>query len=141
MRDSRGTSLIEVVISMLLLAMISVPIMATILTGAMSSGRLQRRGDAAAAVRRVSENLKAYVTADPSLALGPGVGSDGWSLPGDSSGLSALQGGRHPLSAEMWLQTLAPNPYSGRISYDVTDRMTPSGHQPDVRFAVSWTEP
>ena len=139
MRHARGSSLIEVIISILLFAMMTVPIMSTILSGAMSSGRTQRRGEAATAVRRVSENLKAYVTADRSLALGPGVGSDGWSLPGDASGLAALQGGPHDLAAGIWLQTLAP--YSGSISYDVTDRATPSGPEPDVRFSVSWKEP
>jgi type II secretory pathway pseudopilin PulG len=141
MRNDCGTTLIEVVVSILLLAMMAAPIMSVVLNGAMISGRTQRRMAAALAVRRVSEHLKAYVTADRSVALGPGIGSDGWNLPGDASGLAALQGGHHALSAALWLQPLEPKPYLGVISYDVTNRMTPSGPEPDVRFAISWTEP
>jgi hypothetical protein len=57
------------------------------------------------------------------------------------SGLAALQGGHHALSSALWLAPLSPKPYVGAISYDVTDRMTPSGPEPDVSFSVSWTEP
>ena len=62
-------------------------------------------------------------------------------MPGDASGLAALEGGHHALSAALWLQPLEPKPYLGAISYDVTSRMTPLGPEPDVRFAISWTEP
>ena len=141
MRNTRGAALIEVVVSTLLLAMLTVPIMSVVLSGAMASGRTQRRMQAAAAVRRVSEHLKAYVTADRAVALGPGDGADGWILPGDASGLAALQAGHHALSTDLWLQPLAAKPYDGVISYDVTSRMTQSGPEPDVRFAVSWNEP
>ncbi|HEX4047479.1 MAG TPA: hypothetical protein VH309_06575 [Elusimicrobiota bacterium] len=141
MRHDRGSSLIEVIISVLLVAMIAVPIMSTALNGAMTAGRTQRRMEAAAAVRRLSESLKAYVTADRTVAPGPGTGADGWVLPGDSSGRGALESGHHPLSAELWLAPLAPQPYSGTISYDVNARATPEGPEPDVSFAVSWTEP
>jgi hypothetical protein len=141
MRHARGTTLVEVIISILLVAMMTVPIMSTVLSGAMASGRIQRRLDAAAAVRRVSENLKAYVTADRAVARGPGGGVDGWVLPGDLSGQPGLQAGHHTLSSDVWLPTLAPRPYLGKISYDVTARMTPLGPEPDVSFAVAWTEP
>ena len=127
--------------SILLVAIMTGPIMSVILNSAMSSGRAQRRLEAAAAVRRLSEHLKAYVTADRSVAAGPGSGLDGWSLPGDASGRAALQDGHHELSPDLWLSSLSPKPYSGSISYDVTGRLTPLGTEPDVRFAVSWTEP
>lgn len=129
----------EVIVSILLLAMMATPIMSVALSGRMASGRADRRIAAAAAIRRVSEHLKAYVTADATLARGPGDGDDGWRLPGDSSKLPALGPGHHELEPARWSPALET--YSGRISYDVEVRSTPSGAQPSVSFSVSWTEP
>ncbi|MFI5344809.1 MAG: prepilin-type N-terminal cleavage/methylation domain-containing protein [Elusimicrobiota bacterium] len=141
MRHERGSSLVEVVISILLLALMATPIMSVALSGHMAAGRADRRVAAAAAVRRVSEHLKAYVTADRTVARGPGDGEDGWHLPGDGSvARGALDPGHHELDPGLWLPSTL-KPYSGTISYDVTRRMTPSGLEPDVSFSVSWNEP
>lgn len=139
MRGERGASLVEVVISMLLLAMMTAPIMSTVLTGSLSSKRADRRLSAASSVRAVSENLKAYVTADPSLVQGAGAGPDGWTLPGDRSNLYALAPGHHELDPVRWAPGL--NGFGATISYDVTVRTTNSGPEPDVVFNVAWTEP
>jgi hypothetical protein len=139
MSDSRGSSLIEVVVSLLLLAMMTAPIMSAALGAQVFSGRSDRRLAAAAAVHRLSEHLKPYVTADRTAARGPGQGPDGWTLPGDESRLAALESGHHDLQAAQWASALAP--YSGNISYDVVVRDTPSGPEPDVRFTVTWVEP
>ena len=139
MRGSRGSSLAEVVVSILIVAMMAAPIMSVALTSTMSSGRGARRVAAATAVRRVSEHLKAYVTADTTVARGPGEGIDGWSLPGDASGRYALAAGRHDLAPDRWSPELAA--YRGSLSYDVTMATTPAGPQPNVVFRVSWEDP
>jgi len=139
MRGSRGSTLAEVVIAILLVAMMAAPIMSVVLTSAMSSGRGARRVGAASDVRRVSEHLKAYVTADRGVVRGPGVGADGWTLPGDASGIGAFEVGRHPLSPALWAPDLAA--YQGKIWYDVSMSTTPAGPQPNVTFGVSWEDP
>ncbi|MBI3564819.1 MAG: hypothetical protein HY079_06455 [Elusimicrobia bacterium] len=139
MRGTRGTSLAEVVIAILIVAMMAVPIMSVALTGTLASGRGARRVAAASAVRRVSENLKAYVTADPAAATGPGEGLDGWTLPGDLSGARALAPGHHDLASARWAPELAA--YRGAISYDVSLATTTAGPQPNVLFHVSWEDP
>jgi hypothetical protein len=131
--------LVEVVISILLFALMAGPILSVALSGRMAAGRFDRRIAAAAAVRRVSEHLKAYVTADRSITRGPGEGVDGWTLPGDASMRGALEPGHHELAPAQWVPSLAS--YSGTISYDVAVRQTPSGSEPDVSFKVDWQEP
>ncbi len=103
MGNAKGYTLVEVVVSTLVVAMMAAPIMSTALAG------------------------------------GPGDGMDGWVLPGDLSGLDALQGGHHELDLALWAPALASD--GGRISYDVTTTRTPSGPQPDVTFRVSWGTP
>lgn len=124
---------------MLLLAMMTIPIMSVALTGRASVGRAQRRMSGAYEVRRLAETLKAYVTADRTLVHGPGAGVDGWNLPGDSSGLSALQAGHHRLDPTLWTPSLAP--YGGTISYDVAVRASEAGPIPDLTFNLDWNEP
>ncbi|MDE2509758.1 MAG: prepilin-type N-terminal cleavage/methylation domain-containing protein [Elusimicrobia bacterium] len=140
MRREQGSSLVEVVISILLMAMLAVPIMSVAMSGHMAAGRAARRVAAAAAVRRISEHLKAYVTADRTLVRGPGDGDDGWHLPGDQGAREALGPGRHVLDPTRWLPAEL-TAVGGRISYDVTPRRTPLGIEPDVRFSVGWDEP
>lgn len=134
-----GSSLIEVVISMLLIGMMSAMVMPVFLSGRMSGGRSTRRVAAADAIRRVEEELRGYVTADRSVAGGPGTGPDGWSLPGDRSGRWALAPGQHALDSAVWAAALVP--YQGEVSYTVSVRFTPSGPQPDVVFRAFWAEP
>lgn len=136
---AEGYTLVEVIIATMLVAMMTVPIMSLALTSRMSSGRLERRLAAANAIREISEKLKLYVTADRALAAGPGEGLNGWSLPGDRSGLPALAAGRHQLSTEIWAPALQP--YKGEISYEVKPLATPAGPMPDVTFLVEWVEP
>src|SRR4051812_43834760 len=107
--------MVEVVVAILLIAMMTGPMMSVALTSRMSVGRTDRRMAASICAKRVSEALKAYVTADRSLAFGPGMGADGWSLPGDQAGGYALGAGLHDLDSALWLQPLAS--YQGRISY------------------------
>jgi hypothetical protein len=139
MGNQKGSTLMEVVISILLLAMLTTPIMSVALSGRMASGRADRRIAAAASIRRLSESLKAYLTADRALARGPGAGLDGWSLPGDLSLLPAFEPGRHELDPSVWAPALAP--FSARVFYTVAARPTALGPQPDVTFSVEWKEP
>lgn len=136
---SRGHTLVEVVISMLLIALVFSLSMPAFLTGKMAIGRSERRDAAADAIHRLSEELKEFVTADRTIVDGPGTGSDGWSLPGDRSGTWALAPGTHDLEPATWAAALMP--YQGTLSYMVTIRATPSGPEPNVSFRVAWTEP
>lgn len=138
MRGRRGATLVEVVISILLVAMMTGPIMSTVLSASMAQKRSEHRVAAAAAARGLSERLKAFVTADRSLANGPGVGRDGWSLPGDGTEAYALAPGTHRLDAGVWAPGLKD--CGGSISYSVAVRDTPSGPEPDVRMNVSWED-
>lgn len=139
MRNESGSSLMEVVISILILAMMATPIMSVALSGRMASGRADRRIAAAATIRRVSESLKPFVTADRTLARGPGAGDDGWGLPGDIGSRSAFSPGLHRLDPELWAPALVP--FSPSVTYTVTVRRAPLGPQPDVTFEVDWKEP
>lgn len=130
--------MVEICVSVLLVAMMAAPIMSTALTSSLSSKKSDRRIAAAAAVRGVSEHLKAFVTADRALVRGSGTGPDGWSLPGDLSGLSALEAGRHELDPARWAPGLAAS--GGKISYEVRVRDTASGPEPTVTFTVSWND-
>jgi hypothetical protein len=139
MGDAQGYTLVEVVVATLVVAATASLIMSVALTERLSSTRASGRLAAAFAVRRVSENLRVFVTADPSLARGPGDGPDGWRLPGDRSGLDALDAGHHDLDPAVWAPALTRD--GGSISYDVTVARTPSGPQPDVTFRASWGRP
>ena len=134
-----GFTLVEVIVSVLLIAIMSTSFMSIALTSRSDRGRIARRAAADAAIRRVAETLNSYVTADRTLANGPGAGADGWRLPGDASGLRALDAGHHPLDAAAWAPALSEA--GGEIAYDVTVRTTPSGPQPTATFSVTWSEP
>lgn len=134
----RGSSLIEVIIATLLLAMMTVPIMAVTLTGGALTGKTERRLYASTAAARLAETLKAYVVADTTLIAGP---NGDWALPGDSSGLNALEAGHHDLSPEIWVPELAGAPYFATVAYDVSVRQTPQGPLPDVSFDIRWNDP
>ncbi|MBI4371770.1 MAG: hypothetical protein HY552_05685 [Elusimicrobia bacterium] len=123
----------------LLVAFMTVPVMALLLSARLSMGRQSRQVAAAAAVRRLSEVLKAYVVADLSLAPGPGAGPEGWSLPGDRRGGYALADGVHELDPALWAVDLSS--YSAVVRYQVTTVGTPAGPQSRVSFEVSWKEP
>lgn len=138
-RWRRGHTLVEVVISMLLIAIMSALALPSFLTGRMSAGRSERREAAADDMHRLSEELKGYVTADRTLVNGSGTGPDGWSLPGDRSGKWALAPGTHDLAPTVWAAPLVA--YQGALSYTVAIRATPSGPEPRVSFNVSWREP
>lgn len=138
-RRDAGFTLVEVTISMLFIGIMTAVCMPTFLTVSMAEGRASRRSAAADAVHRVAEELKRYVTADRSLANGPGTGFDGWLLPGDQSGMPALAPGEHILNPALWAAPLASS--GAALSYTVAVRATPNGPQPDVTFRVSWQEP
>lgn len=139
MTRERGSSLAEVMVAVLIVGLMTGPIMSVLMTGTMAAGRTGRRVAAAASVKRLAENLKSFVTADRSFVNGPGTGPDGWSLPGDASGLGALDEGHHRLLPSVWTPELEP--FSGQISYDVFVDSTPAGPVPTVSFSVSWNEP
>ena len=150
-RRRSGQSLIEVIIATLLVAMITIPIMAAAFSGHQLTAKASNKLQAAADVRRLSEALKAYVVACPYKALpsactpdatypGPAGGINSWAVPGDTSGKNAFDEGPHSLDKATWLPGLDAPQYNGAISYNVTIRQTPQGREPTVTFNVSWTD-
>lgn len=130
--------MIELVIAVLIIGVMTAPMVTIGLSGRINMAKTDRRLAAAAAVRKVSEALKAYVTADRTVANGPGSGATGWMLPGDSSNLPALESGTHTLDVSTWAPSLAS--VGGTLSYTVTQRSTPSGTMADVAFTISWND-
>jgi Tfp pilus assembly protein PilV len=90
----RGGAMIEVVISVLILALAVPGIFGAMLsaTGQTSVSVEQER--AALEVQSLLEELRNYVTANPASSEGPGA-AGGWVLPGDSCACWALQAGDH----------------------------------------------
>jgi len=131
-----GTTLMEIVIAVLVLGMTAAAVMPVFLTSAMSTKRVDRRQAAVDCIRRLTEELKGYVAADHINVTGPGGGTNGWYLPGDTSGKWALQEGAHSLDPRVWCPSLADCAVA--VSYTVTVRYTMSGPQPDVSVTVDW---
>lgn len=138
---SRGSTLIEVVISILIVAVVTMSVFSVALVGRQSKGRATRRAAAAFAQRRLLEELKNYITADIEAVPGPGAFPNGWGLPGDHCGCWALTAGTHRLDADVWLPQLAGRPYNGVISYLVTTEAVSVGDLPTVTASVAWDEP
>lgn len=139
--NKKGFTLVEVLVGIVLVAVVVVSSMGVAVTSTGNAGRMDRRREAAQRVRALSDALRGYVTADPSLAAGPGDGPDGWRLPGDACACAALAAGRHELDPGYWLGSLAAAPYGGTIAYTVTYDVAAAGAQPTVAFDVAWSEP
>lgn len=139
--SERGTTLVEVLISVLLIAIVAGATFSVGLVARQNAGKRFRKLAAARASQKVLEALKSYVVADTAIIPGPGAAPNGWGLPGDSCGCYALAGGRHELDPSLWLPELAAAPYGGTIAYEVALRPSATGPIPDVRLDIDWSEP
>ncbi|MBI4060396.1 MAG: hypothetical protein HY403_03095 [Elusimicrobia bacterium] len=138
---TRGSTVIEVVIGIALVAIVAVSLMSVALTSRQSAGRIARKTAAAMTAKKIEERLKSYVTADTSATVGPGAGADGWTFPGDGCACYALSNGTHTLDASLYLPALSSAPYNAAVSYFVANAETVNGGQPRVELSVVWTEP
>lgn len=158
MRVQNGYTLIEVVISMLLTAVMVSSVMSVALTAKRGEARNERKLVANQASRQLTASLKNYVTADSATTTisGPGTGTNKWGMTSAAgsgqvkddcgSGVScaanscyALQAGSHTLCGFLpsWFEAA---PYSAKIIYFVS---YPGGASspPQVNLTVDWTEP
>ena len=145
MRGEGGYTLIEVVISILLTAIIVASVMSVALSSKSSSVKSDRKIIANEASRALTAMLKGYVTADynQSAVRGPGTGAGGWKLPGDSSPY-ALDCGAHNNITGILPAWFAGAPYNATISYNVSNSGGPTcvpGSPPKVDVTVTWSEP
>ncbi|MBI4377043.1 MAG: type II secretion system protein [Elusimicrobia bacterium] len=147
-----GFTLIEVVVSIMLSAIIVSAMMAMAMTVRGSGGKGERRLIGGQASKALSDILKNYVTADPTAAdpSGPNADNSGnrWSINGlygtvvdDRGDVYALEPGTHTLSG--FMSQMAPPwfveaPYNGRISYYVA---TGTGDSRWINIMVNWDEP
>ena len=139
--STRGTTLVEVVIGIMLVAVIGLSLMSIALTSRRNTGRIDRKTAAAMAGKKILDNLKNYVTSDTSASTGPGIGAGGWTFPGDGCACYAFADGAHALDAASWLPALAGAPYNASVGYTVTSAVTVNGKQPTVALSIKWTEP
>lgn len=147
----RGYTLVEIIISIMLTALMVSSVFSVALTSKTGGGKQERKLVAAEATRQLSARLKNFVkdpTGNTSGILGPGSGADRWSLDdspvndcGPSCGAPsctncyALAPGVHELQGflPVWFTNA---PYNARISYDVI-----SASPYNVQISVNWTDP
>jgi prepilin-type N-terminal cleavage/methylation domain-containing protein len=149
MKASKGFTLIEVIVSVLITAVMVSSVFSVSLTSKRSNVRADRRLIAAQAARSLTSTLQSYVSADTAQVIipGPSGGSAPWELPSDTNASNyALSGGSHtlqniaPLYVPYWFQ--AP-PYNAQLIYYVQYMGSGAADQqtPWVNVTVTWTEP
>jgi len=142
MRGQDGYTLLEVVVSILLTAVMVAAIMSVALSSKRGSVKTDRKIIANEASRQLAARLKGYVTADSaqSTVPGPGLGAGGWKLPGDSQSY-ALACGAHAVDngvSGILPAWFAQAPYNATVAYTVT---CVGGVPPKVDVTVNWSEP
>lgn len=130
----------EVLVSTMLLAMLTVAVSSLLLSmfGAAKAG--QARHEISLEAKKLREHLKAYVTADTSVK-DHAPGNPPWHLPGDlsCSGCWALSDGTHEASA--LLPESLRLKYKAAMSYTVTSEIFRGRQVRKVRIAVDWEAP
>lgn len=151
--DRKGFTLVETVFAVLLISVVVTSIFSLALTSRGASKKTGKRAQALFYSRQAMEKLKAYVTADTTLSIGP---SSNWKFPGDTcSGCTgspncwALANCTHDISAMLpatcssSVQICQAAPVSATLKYTVTAvpaGCTGSKCSKSVRFSVSWAE-
>ncbi|HBL16732.1 MAG: hypothetical protein A2X36_16360 [Elusimicrobia bacterium GWA2_69_24] len=125
-RDIRGSALVEIVISTLVVVMAVAAITAALLSGSVQESSSEAREQLAVAMGQLHEELKNYVSADltpgpdaPGVEDPPDSGTRTWRLPGDSCAACwALQEGEHDVTAR--LSSDLTTRYGATMKYVVT---------------------
>lgn len=163
MKGCKGFTLLEILVSILLTAVMVSSVFSIALTAKRGGGRTDRKMIASQGSRELTAMLRLYVTANPNEAnWGPNAGN--WTL--DSGGINdcgdlgaspptdcpgtdncpgcyALEKGSHVLSGFLpgWFEG---SPYNARTTYWVSYQYAYSvanGTMPLVNISVDWSEP
>ncbi len=146
--NDAGSTFLEVVIAMLLVAVMASSVFSVALTAMSGGGQTMREFVADQASRQLSQTLKNYVTGDNTSTWirGPGGGANAWSMDNPTAGINdtscvncyALSDGTHTITGYMpgWFEST----YNGTLSYWV-DRPQAGVNMPIVVITVKWDEP
>ncbi len=145
----KGFTLIEVVVSMLLSAVMISAVFSVALSSKQTSARSDRRLAAAQAAQSMMQRLKNYVTSDPAsiaiLGPTPRPGAASWYLNNppsvvDSLGdVYALQPGTHIITGTATdVIPTALAAYGGKVTYVVA---AAPNSQLTITVSASWNEP
>ncbi|MFA6031068.1 MAG: type II secretion system protein [Elusimicrobiota bacterium] len=134
-----GFTLIEILISVLLIAAVVTSIFPLLLTSKLQVVKSGRRGEALNYTRQAMETLKAFTTGDSSYPTGPG-GALPWTYPGEAcGGCWALAPGTHNLTPTL-PASFTGAPVNGTISYTVSDFACGSRTCKQVQFSANWSD-
>jgi prepilin-type N-terminal cleavage/methylation domain-containing protein len=156
---SRGYTLVEVVVSMLLMSIMVSSVFSLALSARQSGGKSDRRMEASQAAKQMTGLLRNYVTGDPATTLidGPNAKNPAnrWSL--SDSTVSppivetctagacvpagyALAPGSHTVTGVLpgWF---AGPPYNAELKYYVGTETIDGLPAPQINVWVDWTEP
>jgi prepilin-type N-terminal cleavage/methylation domain-containing protein len=149
MKTSKGFTLVEVIVAVLITAVMVSSVFSISLSSRRGNLRADHKLIAAQATRQLSATLQNYVTADNTVATSIG-GQAGfqapggtWQFPGDSVGY-ALEPGSHTATGYLpgWFEAA---PYNARAMWFVSCTGTcppdPSAGAPWISVAVTWDEP
>lgn len=146
-QDCAGFTLVETLIAVLLISVVVTSVFSLALTAKISSVKTERRASGMFYVRRTTEKLKAYVTADKTAATAVAMGAPvNWKLPEDScnSGLGtcpavcwALDVCTHDVTA-MLPAALSAAPINAKLAYTVSSACDSCAKT--VTFSYTWDE-
>lgn len=140
-KGKNGYTLVETMISMLLVATIVTSVFSMVLTAKVGSVKSGNQGKAHLFARQQAEKLKAYISADLAAPGPRGTAlpsPDNWKFPGDTSGNYALAPGVHNVTGNLpgSLVTLG-----WTMTYNVTTVACGAKTCQKVDFTVGWPGP
>lgn len=136
-KNRLGSTIIEVLISAVILASCAVVVGGLLLSTLGFAKRDSTKYEMVLAGRKLREELKSYVTANTSVTL-HAPGSPPWHLPEDSSCTDcwALTEGHH--NATAMLPQRLRDTYSATMAYDVSWPGAGQPQTPRVEITLSW---
>lgn len=146
MRASRGSTLAEMVIATMLLAIVVVGVYAALYAAAAGTRHGGLRQQGALFARQLEEELKNYVTADTAVLAGA-PGAPPWHLPGDACGgcsgggscWALAEGCTHDVTAR--LPAEYRDGYGMTLRYAVTLETVAGRTLRRARIDADWTRP
>ena len=140
MKKRKGVSLIEIIISSLILVMVAMVVASLLLSTFTSRKREEAMHEVSLGAKKLREVLKSYVTADTSVLLNA-PGSPPWHLPEDSSCETcwALEDGEHDATGLLSENLRAK--YSAALKYTIKSEISNGREVRRVTINVDWSMP